>query len=122
MARWAMRNGKVTATGLEDDWREVRKWEGRMDMKMQNLPYARCNQFLARFVKARMGRFNSTGSKDNSLSIIRLETRRVEDLDNMQRFQDQGDALCRAADYLLFSVCRETSLLTTYWSEATLSS
>jgi hypothetical protein len=98
-----MRNGKVTAARLVDNWREVLMWEGRMVEQMENLPYARCDQLLTRFVKAHMGGFNSTGSKDNSLPIVRLETRRVDDLDNMQRFQDQGDALCRAADYLLFS-------------------
>ena len=45
------------------------------------------------FANAHKGGFNSTGSKDNSLSIVRLETWRVEDLDNMQRFWDQGEAL-----------------------------
>ena len=52
------------------------------------------------FVAAHRGVFNSTGSKDNSLSIVRLETRLVELLGNMQRFRDQGEALCRVADHL----------------------
>ena len=52
------------------------------------------------FVVAHRLAFNSTGSKDKSLSIVRLETRRAEILGKMQRFRDQGETLCRAADYL----------------------
>ena len=44
---------------------------------------------------------DSAGSKDNSHSIVRLETRRAELLGKVQRFRDQGEAFCRVADYLL---------------------
>ena len=84
---------KVKAAGLVHDWREVLKWEGRMEEMMENQPDAGYQTILALFADAHRGVFNSTGSKDNSLSIVRLETRLVEVLGNMQRFRDQGEAL-----------------------------
>jgi len=93
---------KVNAANLRKDWREVLKWERRMEEMMENQADAACNAILATYVDAHTGAFNSTGSKDDSLSIVRLETRRVELLGKMQLFRDQGDALCRVADGLLF--------------------
>jgi tetratricopeptide (TPR) repeat protein len=92
---------RVTAANLRQDWRGVIKWEGRMDEMMEHAPDAVCNEILEVFCNAHEGAFNLTGSKDNSLSIVRLETRKFEVLGKMQRFRDQGQALCRVADYLL---------------------
>jgi len=73
-----------------------------MEEMIENQPDAGCNIILEGFSDAHMRAFSSTGSKDNSLSVVRLETRRVEVLGKMQRFRDQGEALCRAANRLLF--------------------
>jgi hypothetical protein len=92
---------KVDAAVLGDDWREKLKWEGRMEEMMKDLKDANCNTILSVFVDAHLSALSSTGSKDHSLSIVRLETRRAELLGKMQRFRDQGKALCRVASHLL---------------------
>jgi hypothetical protein len=91
---------KVNAAHLCEDWREVLKWKGRMEEMMEYQPDAVCNDILVVFVDAHERAFRSTGSEDNSLSIVRLEKRRAEVLGKMQRFRDQGEVLCRASDYL----------------------
>jgi hypothetical protein len=91
---------KVNAAKLGDDWREVLKWEGRMEEMMENQPDAGCKVILETFYVAHSRAFSSTGSKDNSLSAVRLQTRRAEILGKMQRFRDQGEALCTVANYL----------------------
>jgi len=92
---------KVKAASRRQDWREVLKWEGRMEEMMEQTPDAGCNAILEIFSAAHEAASNSTGSKDNSLSIVRLETRRIELLGRMQRFRDQGEALCIVGDHLL---------------------
>ena len=82
-------------------WRKVLKWEGRMEEMMQNQPDAGCIAILARFSRSHAFGFNATGDAEHALSNIRLEKRRVEILGKMQRFRDQGEALCRVADRLL---------------------
>jgi len=91
---------RVNTAHLRDDWREVLKWEGRVEEMMEGQPDDACNAILMWFANAHEDAFGSTGSKDNALSIVRLETRRVEVLGKMQRFRDQGEALCRVADQL----------------------
>ena len=91
---------RVNAAHIREDWRAVLKWEGRMEEMMEVRTDAGCNKILEVFIDAHGRAFNSTGSKDDSLSIVRLETRRVEVLGKMQRFRDQGEALCRTADCL----------------------
>jgi hypothetical protein len=90
----------VTAAYFREDWRAVLKWEGRMEEMMDEEPYAFCNKLLWVFVAAHGWASRSTGSQGDSLSIVRLETRRAEILGKMQRFRDQGEALCRVAEYL----------------------
>jgi len=91
---------RVNAAHIREDWRAVLKWEGRMEEMMENRTDTGCNTILEVFVDAHGRAFRSTGSKEDSLSVIRLETRRVEALGKMQRFRDQGEALCHAAEYL----------------------
>jgi hypothetical protein len=93
---------RVFAAHFREDWLAVLKWEGRMEEVVKYQPDAYCSEILEVFSDAHSGALDSTGSKDNSLSIVRLETRRAELLGKMQRFRDQGQALCRAADHLLF--------------------
>jgi len=91
---------KVHAANLREDWRGVIKLEGRMEEMMEVAPDDVCNEILDVFADAHRRAFNSTGSQDHSLSIVRLETRRAELLGKMQRFRDQGETLCRVADNL----------------------
>jgi hypothetical protein len=92
---------KVIAADDGGDWREVLKWEGRMEEMMEHqTDDASCNGLLETYSDAHRLSFNATGSNDNLLSVVRLETRRAEVLGKMQRFRDQGQALCRAADHL----------------------
>ena len=91
---------KVNAARL-DDWREALKWEGRMEEMMQNQTDAGCIAILSRFSRSHASGFNSTGNAEHALSNVRLEKRKVEVLGKMQRFRDQGEALCRVADQLL---------------------
>jgi hypothetical protein len=93
---------KVNAANLREDWREVLRWEGRMEEMMKNSEDAACSNILLVFANAHRKVFESTGSKDHSLSIVRLETRRGEVLGKMQRFRDQGEVLCTVAEHLLF--------------------
>ena len=83
---------RVNAAHLREDWREVLKWEGRMEEMMEHRLDSGCSNILDVFVAAHMRAFNSTGSDDSSLSVVRLETRRAEVLGKMQRFRDQGEA------------------------------
>ena len=94
---------KVNAANLQKDWRELLKWEGRMEEMMESGKWhadSGCN-VLAVFSDAHRFLFNSTGSIDNALSVVRLGTRRAELLGKVQRFRDQGGALQHVADYLL---------------------
>ena len=93
---------KVNAANLREDWRAVLKWEGRLEEMMESNTDAACSDNLGVFANAHMRGFKSTGSKDHSLSIVRLETRRVEVLGRMQRFRDQGEMMCSVADNLHF--------------------
>jgi hypothetical protein len=81
---------RVTAASLRGDWREMLKWEGRMEEMIEDQPDVACNNILAAFSSAHGHAFNLSGSKDNALSVVRLETRNVEVLGKMQRFRDQG--------------------------------
>ena len=71
------------------------------EMIENNSTNATCAYILDVFSVAHMGGYGSTGSKDHALSIVRLEERRGEVLGKMQRFRDQGEALCIAADHLI---------------------
>jgi hypothetical protein len=94
---------KVTAADGRGDWREVLKWEGRMEELLERQSDAVRRTILEIFVNAHLRGYNATVSEDNSLAIVRLEKRRIEVLGRMQRFRDQGAALCRVADQLLGS-------------------
>jgi hypothetical protein len=99
---------KMRAAGASDDWREVLKWEGRMEELMagQSDHYRshwsdeRCNAILLQFEIAHSSLRRSTGSTDHTFSLITLEGRRVELLGKMQRFRDQGELMCSLASNL----------------------
>jgi hypothetical protein len=91
---------KVRAADAVNDWREVLKWEGRMEELLENLSNMECNAVLIMFTQAHVVGQIATGSTWDSLSITRVLERRVELLGKMERFRDQGDAMCNLASTL----------------------
>jgi len=90
-----------------DDWREVLKWEGRMDELMEEQLDATCEIILRRFRAAHdMGTMSTvsgtlpTGSPHHSLSSIRLTEQLIDFLGKRQRLRDQGEAMCALANSL----------------------
>ena len=102
---------RVSAAHRTHDWRGVLKWEGRMEELLEGRPDASCNLILYAFSRAHEMGNKSTGSSDHSLSVVRLEGRRVELLGKLQRFRDQGEALCTIAK-CLFSLRRKQETAT----------
>jgi len=92
---------KVGEAHESNDWRGVLTWEGRMEELVAGLPAASVNYLLHVFARAHELGLESTGSSDHALSAIGLEERRVELLGKMERFRDQGAALCSIAKHLL---------------------
>ena len=91
---------RVDAADDADDWREVLKWEGRMDELMEGQPDATCHTILRRFQLAHTRGTLSTGSPHHSLSSIRLGEKLIDFLGKRQRFRDQGEAMCNLATNL----------------------
>jgi len=92
---------RVDAARDARDWRGMIKWEGRMEQLLEGLPDAARVEVIFHFKWAHTAGMNSTGSKDHALAAVRLQDRRIELLGNMQRFRDQGDEMCDAADHLV---------------------
>jgi hypothetical protein len=96
----------VDAASDADDWREVLKWEVRMDELMSGQPDDTCKLIFGIFMAAHHSGSLSTietlphGSPHHSLSAIRLGEQLVDFLGNRQRFRDQGEAMCTLADRL----------------------
>jgi hypothetical protein len=44
--------------------------------------------------------WDATGSTDHALAVVRLQDRRIELMGNMERFRDQGETMCGAAECL----------------------
>ena len=98
---------KINLASAESDWREVLKWEGRMEELMENVPDAACNAILRLFKEAhRLGSMGSN-SLHHAFEVIRLQKRRIDLLGKMQRFRDQGEAICTCADSLHFAGKRQ---------------
>jgi len=102
---------RVDAALEGDDWRGVLKWEGRLGQLLEERSDATRDFFLYNFTWAHTSGMHATGSTDHALAAVRLLDRRIELMGNMQRFRDQGEAMCDAADHLLFALKRQESLL-----------
>ena len=91
---------KVNAAHDAKDWRGVIKWEGRMDEMLAHQPEDKMREhILDRFSNAyKKLQFSGTGSNGQLLSTIKLEDRRIQVLGDLQRFRDQGEALCENAN------------------------
>jgi tetratricopeptide (TPR) repeat protein len=89
---------RVHAAEQGDDWRGVLKWEGRLEQLLEGRSDAARCDVLSDFRWAHAAAWAATGSTDHALVAVRLEDRRIELLGNMERFRDQGEAMCDAAD------------------------
>jgi len=114
---------RVVAASVADDWREVLKWEGRMDEMMAGQSDDTCELILRRFLVAHNSGFLSTvsgtlpnGSPHHSLSSIRLSEQLIDLLGKMQRFRDQGEAMCDLASSLCAAGKRQEASL--YYQKA----
>jgi len=88
---------KVLAASSSQDWVEVLKWEGRMEEMMEGQPDASCRIILQIFEHSHSSRSLSTGSLHHAISAIRLGEDLVALLGKMERFRDQGKAMCDLA-------------------------
>jgi hypothetical protein len=91
---------RVDAAVEGDDWRGVLKWEGRMEQLLEGRSDAARNGTLINFKWAHAVAWRATDSTDHVLAVVRLQDRRTELLGNMERFRDQGESICDAAEYL----------------------
>jgi hypothetical protein len=84
------------------DWRGVLKWEGRLEQLLEgqsdNAREFRLSIF--RWAHTLAWERDEKGSIEHALAAFRLQDRRIELLGNMERFRDQGEAMCGAADCL----------------------
>ena len=91
---------RVDAAVEDKDWRRVLKWEGRLEQMLEGRSDAARDYFLHHFKWAHSVASNATGSTDHALAAVRLQDRRIELLGKMERFRDQGAAMCEAAGYV----------------------
>jgi len=85
---------KLDAAQAAGDWLGVLQWEGRMEELMALESDDDCSNILLVFCEAnQMGR-QATGSADYASSYAGLEERRIPLLGKLQRFRDQGQAMC----------------------------
>jgi len=91
----------VRTARVAHDWRGILKWEGRMEELMAHLSDDHCLSILTAFSDAHLTGWQATGSKDHARSCVGLEERLVPLPGKVQRFRDQGEAMCAAADILL---------------------
>jgi len=91
---------RVDAAVEDTDWRGVLKWEDRLEQLCQGRSDAARDIFLNQFKWAHVVAWSAAGSTDHALAVVRLQDRRIELLGNMERFRDQGEAMCDAAEYL----------------------
>jgi hypothetical protein len=92
---------KVSDAVVAKDWRGLLKFEGRMEEMMALISDASREKVLAAFSWAHQEGRRATGRNDHRLAIVSLEERRIPLLGNLQRFLDQGEAMCEIAGSLL---------------------
>jgi len=93
-------SAKINGAYAADDWRGVLKWEGRMEELMAHQSDNDCCFTLSVFSGAhQMGR-QENGSKDHARSYVGLAERRIPLLGKLQRFWDQGEAMCSLSNML----------------------
>jgi hypothetical protein len=91
---------KINAAHAAGKWRDVLKWEGRMEELMAGEPDDFCSGVLWAFSNAHRMGWQATSSNDHARSSVGLEERRIPLLGKLQRFRDQGEAMCRVSNML----------------------
>jgi len=97
------------------DWREVLKWEGRMEELLARCSSDdyKCSKILYCFSQARARGYGATGSEDHARSCVILEERRIPLIGKLQRFWDQGKTMCELSD-ILRSLDRKSEAVSWY--------
>jgi len=93
---------KLDAAGTVGDWRGILQWEGRMEELMALRSDDDCSDILLNFSNAHQMGVQATGNKDHALSCGGLLERQIPLLGKLQRFRDQGEAMCSLSNMLLF--------------------
>jgi hypothetical protein len=91
---------RVNTAGEGEDWRGVLKWEGRLEQLLEGQFDAARDSVLYNFQWAHATGMRATVSTDHALAAVRLQDRRIELMGRMERFRDQGEEMCDAAEYL----------------------
>ena len=74
-----------------------------MDHMMEGKQDEFCNWFLQVFIEAHKGMRQETGDPAHALANVGLHGRRAELLGKMERFRDQGDAMCEMGNNLMIA-------------------
>jgi hypothetical protein len=90
----------VKAAFAASDWRGVLEWQGRMEELMEGQPVDLCELVLRIFRTAHTNSVTFEGVDVHAEEVVGLEIRRIELLGRMERFRDQGMAMCNVADNL----------------------
>jgi len=93
---------KIDAAQTARDWRGVLQWEGRMEELMAHQSDDGCSETLLVFSNAHQMGWQTTGSGDHARSFVGLVERRIPLLGKLQRFLDQGEAMCKLSSMLRF--------------------
>jgi hypothetical protein len=104
---------KINSAQARGDWREVLKWEGRMEELVAGEPDDFCSGTLEVFLLAHQMGGQATGSEDHARSYVELQERQIPLLGKLQRFWDQGEAMCTLSD-ILRSLERNSEAATWY--------
>ena len=92
---------RVAAAVESNEWRGVLKWEVRLEQLLEGRSDAARDATLYNFKWAHAAAWAAAGSTDHALAAVRLQDRRIEILGNMERFRDQGEAMCDAGLHLV---------------------
>ena len=97
----------VETAHIAEDWPGILKWEARMDRIMEGQPDEFCEWFFRVFIGAHKEMRRDTGDPAHALANVGLHERRAELLGKMERFRDQGDAMCEMGNNLMISGMRQ---------------
>jgi len=104
---------KLNEAHAAGNWRGVLQWEGCMEELMAHQPDDVCWGNLAVFSEAHLSGLHATGSEVHARSFVGLAERRIPLLGKLQRFRDQGEAMCTLST-ILCSLERNSEATTWY--------
>ena len=93
---------KIIAAREVGDWQGVLKLEGRMEELLAHQSDDVRLSLLSAVSEAHQAEWQAKDSKDHARSSVGLEERRISLLGKLQRFRDQGEAMCFLSDLLVF--------------------